>query len=176
MATEIACGGTRCHRPLLRGGTRGGEEEVESAIQLSYVETIRRLIDVGIDSIKSMKGYALIVLRHSLMARLDKMERSEKPPGEYVHYDEEHLGGGLSRDAMSSPEEVIAEDDAMRKMKKLLATLPEGRQRELARLRFEEGLTHKEIAERLGFKSTKTIQRMEKALIEMLRNQLKTNN
>lgn len=159
---------------LRQRGEDVAEDELESTVAVAYALTIRRLIDEGIDAVEKVVAYALVVLKRELLDRLDKLDRVEKPQGEYVSLEDRTVVPPID-DTAGSPEETIAEDDAVRKVRDLLHSLPEGRQREIARLRFEEGLTRKDIASRCGV-STKTVQREENAIIAHVRKHLKIND
>ncbi|SEL59679.1 RNA polymerase sigma-70 factor, ECF subfamily [Pseudoxanthomonas sp. GM95] len=133
-------------RPVLRGFfvRRGAHEEAEDMVQETYLRLLRAHQSQG-EAIANPEAYLFTVALN--LAREQAVRRRRTPlPIEDV----EHITSLLADE--DSVEDATARDQRRTRLQALLGTLPEHTRAVLV-MQYRDGLSYKQIAERMGVSS-----------------------
>ncbi|WP_422506663.1 RNA polymerase sigma factor [Stenotrophomonas sp. GZD-301] len=130
------------HAPLLRGffTRRGARQDAEDLVQETYLRLLRA--HEGPGAIANPEAYLFTVALNLAREQAARRRWSTLPIEEL-----EQLSQGLAEE--ESVEEAAERDQRSQHLQRLLATLPEHTRAVLV-MQYRDGLSYKQIAERLG--------------------------
>jgi len=129
--------------PVLRGffARRGARDETEDMVQETYLRLLRAHQSQG-EAIANPEAYLFTVALNLAREQAARRQRSPLPIEEFGH-----IADMLA--AEDSAEDATEHAQRRQRMQALLATLPE-RTRAVLVMQYRDGLSYKQIAERLG--------------------------
>jgi len=132
--------------PILRGffARRGAHEDTEDMVQETYLRLLRAHESQG-ENIANPEAYLFTVALNLVREQAVRQQRSPVPIDEF-----EQIAGQLAAD--DSVEDAAASAQRGEHLQALLATLPE-RTRAVLVMQYRDGLSYRQIAERMGVSS-----------------------